>query len=279
MKHHWLSVAALISTLSIASPVLEYVDETGAHVFDASGDKTDFEIPQAPREFASTTEYVQWMVKRFHGQPILNAKGELIDVNGAWKLHGTPTYVWNGVRHGVREPIALTVAGRFGYVIVAGTKYEVLIDEGLPPLQLIEPVFLSWWSIRKDCTGSPLGGAGYCVIAGPFKHIYSLYQSIGSTADIQGNVRVGPTTTVTLDVRYQDTNARNLRISVLDTVNGVHRETKAGVGGLGYGLWGIFFNFPILFDTKILASNHSSTGPNALGRPAGGQVSYSWRFP
>jgi hypothetical protein len=281
MKHHWLSVAALLSTISLASPVLEYTSPQGAHVFDATGENTELIIPTAPREFASVADYLKFMLTRFDGKPIYDAKGQLVDVIGVWKLYGSPYYVDDmGNKRSVTEPIALTVAGRFGYVVIAGNKYEMLVDPGIPALSSIENVVgLSLYSWRKNCSGAPLGGTGYCITAEPFKHIYLFYQSIGSNANLLGNARVTPATRIDYDVRYQNASGINLPIVNIDTTSpGRHRETIFGKSGLGYAQWGVFGN-PFVDPTKIILSSHGSTGPTTSGTTGSALAVFPWSVP
>jgi hypothetical protein len=101
-----------------AAPVREFIDpETQARVFDATGDQTEFEAPSAPREFENFDAYLKWLALRFEATPVYNDRGEIIDVRGAWILHGRPTYKFEGVEIVVRDPVVQSDRFRRGFVV------------------------------------------------------------------------------------------------------------------------------------------------------------------
>lgn len=265
--------------LAAARPVNEYVDpETGALVFDASGDNTDFQAPSEPREFRDVPEYLKWVLERFHGTPVYGETGELIDVQGGYVLFGQPTYEFEGRTIVVRQPVLQTISGPFGFVIIGGEKYDMPIDEPPPPFDEIEPVLFTSVIYRKSCSGGPLGGVDYCVQTGTFKHIYIFYQSIGATVDIAGKAVVAPSTVVDLTLTFRDAFRRKLNFSTPITTQGVAHVRRKGVGGIGIAEWGIFGNM-FIDPTKRLDVLATGQGPQSDGLTGFAEASYTQIYP
>lgn len=273
-------MAGMVATWAAAAdPVREYLDpETGALVFDASGENTRFEIPAQPREFRDVEEYLRWVQERFHGRPIYNENGELIDVQGSYLMLGRPTYVFEGKTYSVREPVLQTIAGRFGFVVIGGERYEMPLDEEPPPFEEIEHVLFSQVNYRRSCDGGPLGPTDYCVQTAAFKHIYLFYQSLGGTLDIAGRAIIAPSTLVDLTLTFRDAFSRVLRFSSPITSSGVARARQFGVGGVGLAEWGIFGN-PLIDPTKILSVSASAQGPQNNGSTGSAEAFWNQRYP
>lgn len=271
----------LVSGLpAVAEPVQEYLDpETGVHVFDASGENTDFQVPSEPREFPDVAAYLAWVMERFHGSPILGEDGKLIDVRGSWVLLGRPSYVLNGKTYTVRQPVLQTISGPFGFVVIGGEKYEMPLDEEPPPFEEIEPaLYYDQIHYRRSCVGGPVSVFGdYCLAAAAFKHIHILFQSIGGTVDIAGRAIVAPSTRVKLKLVFRDGQGRPLRISTPCTRIGVALIERFRVGGIGIGEWGVFGN-PLVDPTKTLSIEATGEGPQNDGAYGAAEIGWGQRF-
>lgn len=259
-----------------AQPVLEYVDpETGAYVFDASGENTDFQAPSEPREFRDVPEYLNWVQERFHGTPVFGETGEVIDVQGGYVLRGQPTYEFEGKTIVVRQPVLQTISGPFGFIIIGGEKYEMPIDEQAPPFEEIEPALYSYITYRRSCGAFT---STYCVVTHTFKHIYLFYRSIGGTVNVAESALAAPSTFITLRVTFRNALSNLIPFTTPTTKMGVATLSAGGVGGLGVAEWGVFGN--VFVDrTKILGVNSEVTGPMAGGGSSSAGTIVTQRYP
>jgi len=272
----------MCSGMAHAEQVREYVDpETGILVFDASEGNTDFVVPQQPREFANVDEYMKWVKERFHGYEVLDEKGDVVDVRGAWTLIGRPTYEMEGRVFTVRNPMVQTIAGPFGFVVIGGEKYEIPTDEEPPPYEEVEPAFhYGIINYGRSCVGGFLGGIGYCGVGAVFKHINILYQSVGGTfdLDLSSSAAVTPSTTVTMTLGFRDFSGNLLRIVTPTTRQGVQTVRGFGVGGISFAEWGVFGN-PYVDPTKTMTNDSVGSGPNKTGGSGRVVLSMIRRFP
>lgn len=259
-----------------AQPVREYLDpETGALVFDASGENTDFQVPAEPREFRDVPEYLKWVQERFHGRPVFGKSGDLIDVQGSYILLGQPTYTFEGKIFVVSQPVLQTISGPFGFVVIGGEKYEMPLDAQAPPFEEIEPALYSLITWRRSCG---LFTPNYCVVTSAFKHIYLFYQSIGGTVNLAASAIATSTTSVSLKVTFRNALSFPIPASTPTTTMGVATISAKGVGGLGIAEWGIFGNL-FVDPTKLLQVDGSAKVPMAGGGSGNADASMFQRYP
>lgn len=235
-------------------------------MFDATGINDEFEVPLEPRKFDTMNDYLLWAVDRFHGTPIYAEDGELIDVRGTVVLLGTPRFTWNGKERTVVEPVLQTISGQFGFIVIAGEAHFLPIDEGIPDPETIEPALFYYKSIWRKSCGGPLDPSNYCVAVNGFKAhggpFAFGYNSIGGSANLQGNVAMSQTTSLTANVTFMDSSMRPLRVAASSPEITLGRFARTAVYAWSVGVveWSLVSPSALYWNTAFLRVTGGSTG-------------------